>query len=120
MTLRPSLTACAALALLLALTGCAGRPGSGRTADGAPPMTLSDFYGFCSALPAPDACLSDPICQRYRRELDVAPTELSACLALCQRLENDLYADNVINNCGPILERAQDLCDQFCRRRDGS
>lgn len=115
---RPRLAACAALVLALVLTGCAGPAGSGRTADGAPPMTLSDFYGFCSALPTPDACLSNPICQGYRKALETAPTNLADCLALCQRLENDMYADNQINGCEGILGNAQDLCDQYCRRRD--
>lgn len=120
MTLRPRLTACAALALLLVLSGCAGRPGTGRTADGAPPMTLSDFYGFCSALPTPNACLSDPICRGYRQALEHAPTALADCLALCRRLENSMYDGNLVNGCEGVLDNAQALCDQFCRRRDKS
>jgi hypothetical protein len=99
--------------------GCAGRT-DGQTVEHAPLMTVSDFYGFCSALPTPGACLSDPICQRYRQELAKAPGDLSDCLSMCRDTENDLYTDNLVNGCAPILERAEELCDQFCRRRDKS
>lgn len=108
-----------AVFLLLALlaAGCApraGAPGEGRAV---PPMSVSDFYGFCSALPVPGGCVSDPICLRFRRELASPPPDLAGCLAMCQQTENALYVANLTNGCGDILERAQDLCDQFCRRR---
>lgn len=119
MTVRLALAACLALLLTALVGGCASSSG-GRSGETAPLMTPSDFYGFCSALPTPDACLSDPICQRYRRELQAAPADLSACLALCQRLENTLYDANQVNGCASTLGRAQELCDQFCRRRDGT
>jgi hypothetical protein len=115
MTMRLAFLICLAVATF----GCAGRPG-GQTDTRAPLMTLSDFYGFCSALPTPGACLSDPICQRYRQELAIAPQDLPACLDMCRRTESDLYSDNIVNGCAPILERAEELCDQFCRRRDKS
>jgi len=109
------------LALLLcfvALTaGCAGHA-SDQTGQRAPVMTLSDFYGFCSALPEPGGCFSDPVCQRFRQELAAAPRDLMSCLAMCRSTERALYTDNLVNGCGVILERAEDLCDQFCRRRD--
>lgn len=104
---------------LLALAGCAGQ-GGGMGGEQPPRMTVSDFYGFCSALPTPDACLSDPICNRYRQELSEAPAELSACLAMCRKTSDALYTDNLINGCGGVLDRASDLCDQFCRRHDPS
>jgi hypothetical protein len=113
MTLRLALF----IGLALLAAGCAGQ-NAGRTGDRAPIMTPSDFYGFCSALPTPDACLSDPICQRYRQELANPPQELSACLAMCRRTNDALYTENLINGCAGILDRAGDLCDQFCRRRD--
>jgi hypothetical protein len=119
MTARLPLATCLALCLAILFSGCAG-PMAGPSGERAPVMTLSDFSGFCSALPTPGACLSDPVCQRYRQELAAAPAELPACLALCQRLETVLYDDNLVNGCGAILDRAQALCDQFCRRRDGS
>lgn len=110
---------CLAACLATLLFGCARQP-AGSAGIQAPPMNLSDFYGFCSALPTPDGCFSDPLCQRYRKELAVAPADLPGCLDLCQRLENDLYVSNLTNGCENILERAQDLCDQFCRRRNDS
>jgi len=106
------------LGLLASLAGCAGQGGSGRGGDLAPVMTPSDFYGFCSALPTPGACLSDPICLRYRQELSSPPADLASCLAMCRETEKALYVDNLVNGCGGILERASDLCEQFCRRRD--
>lgn len=101
------------------LAGCAGQ-GGGMNGGKPPVMTLSDFYGFCSSLPTPDACISDPICNRYRQELAEPPADLQACLAMCRKTYDALYVDNLINGCGPVLERAVDLCDQFCRRRDPS
>ena len=110
------------LCLLAALAGCAARGGNaeGGDAPSAPIMTPSDFYGFCSALPTPGACLSDPICQRYRQELASPPPDLQSCLNMCRETEKSLYVANLVNGCGGILERAADLCDQFCRRRDRS
>ena len=103
----------------LLLAGCAGQ--GGRTDGGKPPiMTVADYYGFCSALPTPDACLSDPICNRFRQELTQPPAGLQACLTMCRKTGDALYTDNLINGCSGILDRAVDLCDQFCRRRDPS
>jgi len=114
------LTAC----LTVLLSGCAGQPGGGQPAadhgDKAPPMTLSDFYGFCSAVPTPGGCYSDPVCQGFRKELAGAPGDLAGCLAICRRLGSALYVEDLTNGCEHLLERAQDLCDQFCRRRDAS
>lgn len=119
MSQRPRLAACAAVLLsLLIFAGCAGQNASGPGGDHAPPMTVADFYGFCSALPTPDGCVSDPICQGYRQALESAPKDLHACLALCQQLENSMYDANLVNGCEAILDNAQDLCDQFCRRHD--
>lgn len=115
MPVRPPLAICLFLGLAVFVAGCAGPRSAGEPA---PPMNLSDFYGFCSALPTPGACVSDPICRRYRQALATAPTELGACLDLCQRLETELYDANQLNGCESILDRAQDWCDQFCRRRD--
>ena len=103
--------------LLALAAGCAGRAPD-RSVERAPVMTPSDFYGFCSALPEPGSCFSDPLCNRFRQELATAPRELSACLALCRSTTNALYTDNLVNGCEATLERAGDLCDQFCRRRD--
>jgi hypothetical protein len=105
--------------LVVLVAGCAGTS-AGPGGDRAPVMTVSDFYGFCSALPTPDACLSGPICNRYRQELSSPPSDLAGCLAVCRQTENALYVDNLVNGCAEILERAEDLCDQFCRRRDRS
>jgi len=107
------------LCLAVLVVGCAGH-GGGADAVRAPIMSPSDFYGFCSALPTPGACVSDPICLRYRRELTSPPAALPDCLELCKRTENDLYVGNMVNGCAYTLERAADLCDQFCRRRDPS
>lgn len=105
--------ACALLAVSLA--GCAGQGG------GKPPvMTVTDYYEYCSALPGPNACLSDPICDRFRQELSAPPSELAACLAMCRKTGDALYVANLTNGCAGILDRAIDLCDQFCRRRDPS
>ncbi|EFL51743.1 conserved hypothetical protein [Solidesulfovibrio fructosivorans JJ]] len=102
-------------AALLAGCGAGVRPaGDGR---GAPPMSVKEFYEFCSTLPTPGACLSDPICVRYRTELTSPPPDLTGCLSLCRQTQNALYVDNLTNGCGPVLDRAADLCDQFCRRR---
>lgn len=109
-----------ALSLAFLAAGCAGTsPGQGgRSGESAPVMTVSDFYGFCTTLPTPGACLSDPICNKFRQELASPPEDLPACLALCRRTGQALYVDNLVNGCGETLERAEDLCDQFCRRRD--
>ena len=101
--------------------GCAGRQTA--QSDGAapaPPMSVKEYYEFCSALPTPGACISDPICLLYRKELAAAPADLQSCLSMCRQTYNALYVDNLTNGCGTILERAVDLCDQFCRRRDGA
>ena len=116
MAVRTSLLA-AVLTMLLA--GCAGQ--GGGPGDGKPPvMTVLDYFEYCSALPGPDACLSDPICDRFKQELSQPPTALSACLAMCRKTGDDLYVTNLTNGCAGTLDRAIDLCDQFCRRRDRS
>ncbi|WP_428563430.1 MAG: hypothetical protein ACP59X_00180 [Solidesulfovibrio sp. DCME] len=102
------------------LAGCAGQGMRQDGGDKPPVMTVSDYYGYCSALPTPGSCLSDPICQRYRAELASPPADLPSCLAMCRQTYDALYVDNLMNGCAGILERAWDLCDQFCRRRDGS
>lgn len=101
-------------------TACAGDGGRMDAAGNAPAMSTSDFYALCSALPVPGGCLSDPICQRYRRELSEPPAELAACLSLCRQTAGDLYTANLTNGCAGVLDRAEDLCDQFCRRREGN
>lgn len=102
------------------LWSCAGRQPGASGPSLAPPMTLSDFYGFCSSAPTPDGCYSDPICDRYRRDLANAPRDLAACLAMCQGVQDALYVDNLTNGCESVLDQAQDLCTQFCRRHDRS
>jgi hypothetical protein len=113
-----------ALALaVLVLVGCAGQGGGrdgGLGGDRPPVMTVSDYYGYCSSLPTPNACISDPICDRFRQELSEPPAELSACLAMCRRTGDALYTSNLVNGCAGVLDRAIDFCDQFCRRRDRS
>ena len=105
--------------LAMFLAGCAGQ--TGGPGGGKPPvMTVTDYYDYCSALPGPDACLSDPVCDRFKQELSQPPTELSACLTMCRKTGDDLYVANLTNGCGGVLDRAIDLCDQFCRRRDPS
>lgn len=102
----------------LFLGGCGGKMEAGTDAGGVPPaMSVSEFYAFCSALPTPGACLSDPICLPYKKELTSPPPDLPGCLALCRQTQDALYVANLTNGCGGILERAADLCDQFCRRR---
>lgn len=121
MSARPATLWCLAACLAVLVSGCIARPdGPGGREELAPPMTLSDFYGFCSTAETPDGCFSDPICRAYRKELAAAPAELAGCLAICRRLENDLYVNDLTNNCEYFLGRAEDLCDQFCRRRDAS
>ena len=116
MAVRTSLLA-AVLVMLLA--GCAGQ-GGGLGGDKPPVMTVTDYFEYCSALPGPNACLSDPICNRFKQELSQPPTALSACLTMCRKTGDDLYVANLTNGCAGILDRAIDLCDQFCRRRDRS
>ena len=113
-----------AVCLTAILAGCAGAKAGGPDADGdsvkAPPMTLSDFYGFCSTAEVPGGCFSDPVCNAFRKELAVAPDDLPGCLDICRRLGDDLYVKELTNGCEHILDRAQDFCDQFCRRRNVS
>ena len=104
---------------VLALAGCAGQ-GGGMGGGKPPVMTVTDFHEYCSSLPTPNACLSDPICDRFRQELSEPPAELSACLTMCRKTGDALYVDNLVNGCAAVLDRAVDLCDQFCRRRDPS
>ncbi|WP_300158279.1 hypothetical protein [Solidesulfovibrio sp.] len=108
------------LGATILVCGCAGRATNPDGVSSAPPMSVKEFYEFCSALPTPGACVSDPICQPYRKELSHAPADLKSCLSLCRQTYDAMYVDNLTNGCGAILERAQDLCDQFCRRRDRS
>lgn len=120
---RPATLWCLAVCLAVFVSGCAVRPAGSLQPDPdfmAPPMTLSDFYGFCSTADTPDGCFADPICLTYRRELAVAPADLAGCLAICRRVENDLYVNDLTNNCAYFLGRAEDLCDQFCRRRNAA
>ena len=39
---------------------------------------------------------------------------------MCQGVENALYVGNLTNGCESVLDGAQALCDQFCRRHDRS
>ncbi|MHC1790951.1 hypothetical protein [Solidesulfovibrio sp.] len=109
------------LGLVLALAGCASQGGGGRADGEKPPvMTVLDYYEYCSSLPTPDSCISDPICNRFRRELSNPPADLQACLTMCRKTGDALYTDNLINGCAGVLDRAVAFCDQFCRRRDPS
>lgn len=108
------------LGLVLAMAGCAAQGGGQMAGEKPPIMTVSDFYGFCSALPTPGSCISDPLCNRFRQELAAPPTDLAACLTMCRKTGDALYTDNLINGCAGVLDRAVALCDQFCRRRDAS
>lgn len=114
----PLVLSLATLLMAVALfSGCGGRMAAPGDGGGAPAMSVKEFYEFCSSLPTPGACLSDPICGRYRTELSSPPPDLPGCLSLCRQTQNALYVANLTNGCGPTLDRAADLCDQFCRRR---
>ena len=107
------------LCVLAGLCGCS-MPASDAGLGAAPPMTLSDFYGFCSSLETPTQCFSDPICKRYREELKSAPSQRAACLAMCRRTDSALFVGNLVNGCEGVLDRAEALCEQFCQRHDAS
>lgn len=105
-----------ALALLapLVLWSCAGSAGGGPS--GAPRMTIEDFREYCSALPTPTACLSDPICDLFATRLGEPRSSLSECLEMCRHTEQRLSMQHVVDGCGGTVERAADFCAQYCRR----
>ncbi|QLA17719.1 hypothetical protein [Desulfolutivibrio sulfoxidireducens] len=97
--------------LLLALTAMSCTPGSA-----AGPMTISDFRGFCTVFPTPNSCDSGPICDEFAYVLEDTIQSLDDCLARCRRVKAHLTPGNITNNCAKPLNRASDLCAQYCRR----
>jgi hypothetical protein len=99
----------ALLLAALALASCT----PGRAAG---PMTIEDFRGFCSVFPTPNSCDSKPICDDFAYVLEDKIPSLDDCLARCSRVKAHLKPSNVANNCAWALNRASDLCSQYCRR----
>ncbi len=101
-----------AMSLLAALALVSCTPG--RAAG---PMTISDFRGFCTVFPTPNSCDSTTICTEFAYVLEDDIKTLDDCLARCNRVKTHLRPGTLTNNCLGPLNRASDLCAQYCRRK---
>jgi len=98
-----------ATALCLAFAGCAPLK----------PASSSMFFGNCITPPGADPCDSDmDICRVFQDVIDEKYDAAATCRKACSRAYDTLYAQNyTFRNCGYMLIRGSDLCDQECLRQ---
>lgn len=99
----------AVAALCAAFFGCAP----------AKPFSPSMFFGNCITPPGPDPCDSDMDICRVFQDVIVEKYDASAsCRKACGKAYDGLYAqDYQLRNCGYMLIRGRDLCEQECLRQ---
>ncbi|EFL51270.1 conserved hypothetical protein [Solidesulfovibrio fructosivorans JJ]] len=99
----------AATALLGLAAGCAPLK----------PASPSMFYGNCITPPGPDPCGSDMnICQQFDNVISQKYATAGACRTACNQVYNHLYFQGYdMQDCGYMLDRGSDLCDQECLRQ---
>lgn len=99
----------AMLALGLTLTGC------GPIKPASPSM----FFGNCITPPGPDPCSSDmSICQLYENVIEQKYATAGACRTACNQVSEQLYYEGYqLQDCGYMIGRGVDLCEQECLRQ---
>jgi hypothetical protein len=99
-----------AMALLcITVTGCAPMK----------PASPSMFFGNCITPPGRDPCGSDmSICQEFENVITQKYATSGACRTACSQVYNRLYYQGYqLQDCGYMLDRGSDLCDQECLRQ---
>ncbi|EHJ49375.1 hypothetical protein DFW101_3377 [Solidesulfovibrio carbinoliphilus subsp. oakridgensis] len=83
------------------------------------PASPSIFFGNCITPPGPDPCDSDmDICRVYQDVIEQQYASAAPCRAACNQAYTNLYAQNYqLRNCGYMLTRGTDLCEQECLRQ---
>ena len=99
-----------AMALLcITVTGCAPMK----------PASPSMFFGNCITPPGRDPCDSDmSICQAFENVINQKYATSGACRTACSQVYSHLYYQGYqLQDCGYMLDRGSDLCDQECLRQ---
>lgn len=81
------------------------------------PASPSMFFGNCITPPGRDPCSDDmAICQVYENIIEQQFATAGACRSACNQASTRLSSQNVINECGYMVDRGNDLCEQECLR----
>lgn len=85
------------------------------------PMSTTDLYSNCymdDSFNQEDSCDSDDsICGDYQEAVSVEFPGLNPCLAACQTVYEKQIRTIYTGNCFNRINKGQDLCIQFCRRK---
>lgn len=83
------------------------------------PASPSMWYGNCITPPGPDPCNSDMnICQQFENVITQKYATSGACRTACNQVYNHLYYQGYdMQDCGYMLDRGSDLCEQECLRQ---
>ena len=94
--------------LLLSVVGCAPLK----------PASPSMFFGNCITPPGPDPCDSDmDICQVYENVIVQRHATAGACRTACNQAFMRLSNQYEGRDCGYMVDRGCDLCEQQCLRQ---
>jgi len=97
----------AATVLCLSAAGCAPLK----------PASPSMFYGNCITPSGEDPCDSDmPICQVYEEIVTRQFASAGACRTACNQAFMRLSNQYAGRDCGYVVDRGCDLCEQQCLR----
>ncbi|QLA15312.1 hypothetical protein [Desulfolutivibrio sulfoxidireducens] len=85
------------------------------------PLSDSEVYSFClmdDSFSEFNECDSEQdICNAYREVVLEEYPDLGSCLAACNETSNRLWRVQYVGNCLGTVNRGQDWCIQFCRRK---
>ncbi|NMC49286.1 MAG: hypothetical protein GYA47_07655 [Desulfovibrio sp.] len=85
------------------------------------PLTDSEVYSFClmdDSFYEFENCDSEQdICNDFREVVQAEYAGLGSCLAACNETANRLWTVRYVGNCLPKINKGQDWCIQFCRRK---
>ena len=106
--MNKTLAALAALLLTASLSGCTGVSKS---------MSLDEFGEFCNdEFGYAEDCDSGSICATYRQALDRQFASVKECTSLCNKIDSELWMQNVMTECSAVVGNATDWCEQYCHR----
>ncbi len=85
------------------------------------PLTDSEVYSFClmddSFYDINECDSEQDICNDFREVVQAEYSGLGSCLAACNETANRLWSVRYVGNCLPKINKGQDWCLQFCRRK---
>jgi hypothetical protein len=104
--MRLFLLACLGLSLAVASAACTPKP-----------VSDSEFRGFCytSGGGRHASCDSISLCNVYDSDaLSIQHPSRQACDTACDRVANQLGADNQFNGCMPVVATGAAWCHKYC------